>query len=55
MVNGFDLIVTMSNNIFEQTSIRTMTFFRCLMAFLSKHASNKTMSFLSSCNFYCQN
>ena len=36
MVNEFDLTITMSNVISEQTSNGTMAFLRYLMAFLSK-------------------
>ena len=33
MVNGFDVKITMSNVIFEQTSNHSMTFLRYLMAY----------------------
>lgn len=41
MVNGFDMKITMSNGIFEQTSNRMMAFFRYLIAFLSKHLTDR--------------
>ena len=41
MVNGFDVKITMSNGIFEQTSNLTMAFFRYLIAFLSRHLTDR--------------
>ena len=41
MVNGFDVKITMSNGIFEQTSNGTMAFLRYLIAFLSKHLTDR--------------
>ena len=50
VVNGFDVKITMSNGLFEQTSDGTMAFFRYLIAFFEQ-ASHVSMAFLSSYNF----
>ena len=50
VVNGFDMKITMSNGIFEQTSNGTMAFLRYLIAFFEQ-ASHESMAFLSSFNF----
>ena len=47
MVNGFDVKITMSNRISEQTSNLTMAFFRYLIAFLSRHLTDRWHFLLS--------
>ena len=41
MVNGFDVKFTMSNGIFEQISNLTKAFLRYLIAFLSRHLTDR--------------
>ena len=42
MVNGFDVKITMSDGIFEQTSNLMMAFFRYLIAVLSRHLMDRS-------------
>ena len=47
MVNGFDVKITMCNAISEKTSNLTMAFFRYLIAFLSRHLTDRCHFLLS--------